>query len=408
MKKFRFAALAAVALVGAGVASPALAGTTIILNGVESIGNAGARKGYQIAAKYWESVLTNDATVAFNVGFASLAPDVLAQASSNRTDVRTKVIYDAMMASGNSALDATAMASLTAEIEAAGGNGVNMRLSSVDLGTGFTFFDDYSEGDFSNNEYTYANTSVLKALGLIGGTGVDAAITFSSDYAFDFNPANGVSGESIDFIGVAIHEMGHGLGFVSDVDFYDFLTCPSGPACGAVDDMFLQNYGGLNSTLDLFRYNGLGELDWSVGANTFFSIDGGLTQYNGSSRFSTGAFNGDLNQASHWKAPVAIGPNGLGYTCSKANRIGVMNPYLCDGQDADITNEDIAAFDAMGWNVSFDVLANPTYSRSTGSIYSQFIGMVPEPSTWAMMILGFGVAGAAMRRKTKAQARLAI
>lgn len=40
-------------------------------------------------------------------------------------------------------------------------------------------------------------------------------------------------------------------------------------------------------------------------------------------------------------------------------------------------------------------------------IHTGFIAAVPEPSTWALLILGFGVAGAAMRRK-KAEARLAF
>lgn len=33
---------------------------------------------------------------------------------------------------------------------------------------------------------------------------------------------------------------------------------------------------------------------------------------------------------------------------------------------------------------------------------------VPEPATWAMMVLGFGVAGAAMRRRVRTTARVAI
>ncbi len=40
-------------------------------------------------------------------------------------------------------------------------------------------------------------------------------------------------------------------------------------------------------------------------------------------------------------------------------------------------------------------------------IHAAWIASVPEPSTWALLILGFGVAGAAMRRK-KAEARYAF
>lgn len=41
-------------------------------------------------------------------------------------------------------------------------------------------------------------------------------------------------------------------------------------------------------------------------------------------------------------------------------------------------------------------------------VHENFIAGVPEPSTWAMLILGFGVAGGAMRRKGKVQARYAF
>ena len=33
---------------------------------------------------------------------------------------------------------------------------------------------------------------------------------------------------------------------------------------------------------------------------------------------------------------------------------------------------------------------------------------VPEPATWAMMLIGFGAAGFGMRRRTRAQLRAAV
>lgn len=41
-------------------------------------------------------------------------------------------------------------------------------------------------------------------------------------------------------------------------------------------------------------------------------------------------------------------------------------------------------------------------------IHAQWIASVPEPSTWALLMLGFGMAGAAMRRKTRVRARYAL
>lgn len=401
MLKFRSAALAASALAAVSVATPASA-TTIVLNGLENIQSYNARLGYQIAAAYWENMLTNNATVVFDVAFRELAPTTLGSTGSERLDVSTSLVYSAMAATGNSALDATALASLGAEIAAGGGTGVNMLLSRLD-DPSQTYFDT-SHGFGSNNDTTYANTSVLKAIGLLNDMETDASISFNSLINFDFDPSDGISAGATDFIGVAIHEMGHGLGFVSGVDLYDVYSCPNGPGCGIFTDEEFQEIGGLNSTLDFFRYNSSGQLDWSVGSDSFFSIDGGLTQYNGNSGFSSGSYHGDGWQASHWEAPRVNPGVDDRFTCNKTNRIGIMNPYLCSGQTGDLTNEDIAAFDAMGWNTRVDALANPGYYQSSGDIYSQFFAAaIPEPSTWALFILGFGFIGGAMRRRTGAQ-----
>lgn len=41
----------------------------------------------------------------------------------------------------------------------------------------------------------------------------------------------------------------------------------------------------------------------------------------------------------------------------------------------------------------------PTFSVAPSANYRVFITPVPEPATWAMMLSGFGLAGAAMRRR---------
>jgi hypothetical protein len=76
-----------------------------------------------------------------------------------------------------------------------------------------------------------------------------------------------------------------------------------------------------------------------------------------------------------------------------------MDPTFCYGQTGEVTGLDLAAYDAMGWNLSKDALAYG--SVSTAAIYSQFAPSVPEPSTWSMMIFGFGFAGGAMRRRAR-------
>ena len=39
---------------------------------------------------------------------------------------------------------------------------------------------------------------------------------------------------------------------------------------------------------------------------------------------------------------------------------------------------------------------------------SRAVGAVPEPATWGMMLIGFGLIGGAMRRRTKVQRRVSF
>ncbi len=121
------------------------------------------------------------------------------------------------------------------------------------------------------------------------------------------------------------------------------------------------------------------KLNRSPDTPSCFPTDSGLTARGA---FSRGAFHGDGWQASHWKANL---------TCSAF--IGIMNPYLCDGQGGVVTAADIAVFDAIGWNFAAGVADNPDYSFSTTAF-------IPGPATWSMLITGFGLVGGALRRRS--------
>jgi hypothetical protein len=51
-----------------------------------------------------------------------------------------------------------------------------------------------------------------------GGGSVDAKISFNSAYNFDYDNSDGIASQSFDFEAAAIHEIGHVLGFESEVD----------------------------------------------------------------------------------------------------------------------------------------------------------------------------------------------
>jgi len=371
-----------------------------------------SEQGFQYAAKYWEHVLTNNVTINLGVGYSALGAGIIGSTSSSKYSTPTQDVIALIDAERSSALDQTVVLpalSSTTYADPLFGNiqGISMiRNGTVSGNNGINVnTTQYDTSITRNNARIIGTEANLKALGydFTGVAGNDANITFSSAFSFDFDPTDGISAGQMDFIGVAIHEIGHALGFTSGVDTYDYYAGPNGPgkATGNAVDWNTQTVG---NVLDLFRYSddpnnvapGTGPaLDWSVKTASYFSIDGGASQFNGRSLFSTGAYNGDGRQASHFKDT----PSGSG-GCHGVNQIGIMDPTFCYGEMGVISATDLAAFDAIGWNINIDVLQQPHYTITTRQFVRASSG-VPEPGSWAMMLLGFGGIGYAARRRQK-------
>lgn len=371
------------ALLIAGASAPTLAGPIINLIDIGGVAGSQAEQGFKIAAKYWESVLTNNATLNFKVGFAPLGPGVLGGTSSSlATYIPIGAYQSALAATATSTLDAQAVANLSV---LSGTGSLSVKVPE--------YFNPATQSGVAASGTRIApdNTAISNTMALssanvkalIGGneTAIDGTIQFSSTFGFDFNPTDGIAAGQYDFIGVAVHEMGHALGFLSVADDFNYSVGVDFP----VDD-FWWGYG-----LDMFRYSAPGVLDWSFGTNSYFSIDGGVTAYQ-NGFFSTGEVFGDGWQASHWKAPVAPP------YCS--NLSGIMNPYTCGGMTDSVTGLDLALFDTIGWNTNIDLTNNPQYTRSTAQMYSDFA--VPEPTSWALLIAGFGMMAGVARRRSRA------
>ena len=177
---------------------------------------------------------------------------------------------------------------------------------------------------------------------------IDATITFNSAVNFDFDRSNGITPGSIDFVGVAAHEIGHALGFVSGVDTVDTFT-GTGPGAGADFNGFKPGIGELDafalfSTVDLFRRSEAAfaadpdALDFSTGTGgVFFSIDADLTDGN-DIPMETGSFNGTGQQASHFLDGFPS--------------LGILDPTASAGELLVISENDILVIDVIGFDLA--------------------------------------------------------
>tara|TARA_R110002167_G_scaffold45066_6_gene135443 strand:- start:1074 stop:2252 length:1179 start_codon:yes stop_codon:yes gene_type:complete len=388
-------------LLAAAVASTMVAGysqaAVINLIDVGGVTGSAAEKGFQAAADYWGKMFTNDATINLNVKFDALGAGIIGSTGSSRLDFSVQGWQNAVNATkSTSVIDQTAVlptlgaASVVTNNQGDSYNRAGI-LDGLTNGVDGSGNNDTTSIVSLDGKYSattlYQNSSVLKAIGYDSAlTGfVDGSMTFSSTFAFDFDPTDGITAGTFDFLGVAIHEMGHALGFVSGVDFLDVYGGPDGPGFGALG--YDLNDTSIFSALDMFRYSAPGVIDLTVGADSYFSIDGGVTALMGG-YMSTGRYNGDGNQASHWKEEPFCGVG-----------LGIMDPTFCYGQMGEITGLDLAAFDAMGWNLKVDALNYG--SETSAQIYAR---LVPAPTTWALMLgaLG-GLVGLSRRRNVKAK-----
>ena len=294
--------------------------------------------GFTAAANLWSSILTDDIIVNININFTDLAAGVLGSAGSTTQGLSLSNVRTALQGDAKSLFDQTAVANLPTD--------ATLSLYTSNQNTLAPMIDNNGT---TNNITLDVNTATAKAIGLRAANSItsDANISFNTDFTWDFDRSNGISG--FDFIGIAAHEIGHALGFRSGADLVDHFS--SGGAGGALD---LNNFRTV-TTLDLFRHSAGNEsngTDVDIRADMdvkYFSIDGGATSI---TTFSTGRWHGDGRQASHWKDSLGI---------------GLMDPTAGSGEFNDITDFDVMAFDVIGWDVAMDYGDAPDTGIGTGT-----------------------------------------
>ena len=281
-----------------------------------------ARAAFDQAAANWQALLKDPVTVKIDVDVASLPENVLGSTSTVQLIGGYNIVRNLVAANAgetNNAREAALLPNLptAAQFSAWVPNG---------FGLG---------GDAVLSQANYL---------ALGGTRIvqnDGSITFSSNFSWDYDPSDGIDAGKFDFVGVAMHEMGHALGFISEVDRVDWVMSQ-----GATANLWPR-------PLDLFRF----DTD-DLGAGFDFTDTPRMLAPEGSHSFyygdasvlmSTGVYNGDGRQASHWK-------DNLG--------LGIMDPTGAPGELLAVTDNDLIALDLIGWDV------------------------VPEPATLALLALG--------------------
>jgi hypothetical protein len=309
---------------------------------------ANMQAGFLQAQAIWSSYLLDPINVNLTLDYQLLDVGTLASTASPDIQFSYADVRNALQADRTSATDYTAVANLPT------GSNFQLLTNSRDGGK---YLIDYPTTISSE---LYFNRANAKALGLLAGNDpeLDGFVKFNSRYATSWQYTHTATPGKNDFIGVAIHEIGHALGFTSGVDNVDLVTGLGPFADADLNDDEPGIGTGDNAAnftvLDLFRHSaqsnliGPQVLDLAAGGTPFFQINGSTALGN----FSTAEYNGDGRQASHWKSNVAA----------------VMRPSHSAGTVQDVVPLDLLAFDAMGYDLF----------------------LVPEPST--LMLAGIACA----------------
>ena len=312
-----------------------------------STGNSKADSVFRKASETWANEFSDNMSLFLNYGFASMEQEVVSIAHGGKEAIRYSDFWQALGDDVTSQDDESMFGSMPT------GTSFSVYINRTNESIGSSFERPYVDDDGGrNNSFVELTSANSKALNLKDPHAaiVDGFVIFNSDYQWDYDPTDGIEDEHMDFFGIALHEIGHTLGFDSGVDVLD----ANGEGQFEDDDLPYV------TALDFLRFSNESELagadiDWTADQRSkYFSIDGGLTPAaSGGSHWSTGEFFGNGEQNSHWL-------DGAG--------LGVMDPTTEFGLVNSISGHDLLAFDVIGYN------------RNS-------FNAVPEPGSFAVLIL---------------------
>ena len=298
---------------------------TIVLNDVSATPMTTEQfTAFREAADTWENAYVDPITININIAFDNLANNILGSTQTARTTHSYATVRSAML---TDTLSYYYGLSSTFEQDAIN----NLPTSSLPV----TIF----SGGRNDTSITLG-TANAKALGL-GTTrdpiygdsvppGIDMNITFNTDFAedFDYDQSDGIESSQTDFVAVALHEIGHGLGFFSATDVQD--DNPTFTIRANTSDIWrFEETGGSHDLTGEPRYITQGDAEYYDSHLNNETLSHGASTFDPLCNTSSGRC-----QASHWSDDQG----------------NLMDPTLAPGVLQTIKSPDNHALDYIGYN----------------------------------------------------------
>jgi len=293
------------------------------------------RIGFEMAAAIWSSFLTDDVTVKLRIGATSGLDneDAVGGAIPILHNQNYGVFNAYYEQDASSDTDRQAIGSLQK------GNTVDLLVDNevIDGNSDIVLTSAQAKALGMSEAISLDNETVWNR-NLVDTDALDGYIVVNNsfDWSYDFTRNGNAHEESLDFLSMALHEIGHNLGFVSGLDgLIDITKLHSG-------NMRVSDF----TALDLFRHtahtatieNADGSISSAtIGGEAYFSLDGGKTKLASFSTGKDGSKSDTDFQASHWKR------------LQKA--MGIMDPTLAYKERLSISMLDLQAMDSLGWDI---------------------------------------------------------
>jgi len=263
---------------------------------------------FEMAGKIWSSYLTDDVTINIAVDFQKdFAGNTIAGAIARTNDYWFSNYVGALKHDA----DLTNTDQAVVSTQTVNGSSFQARYDAIISNKTVSSQQNGSKLSINSANAKSVGSAVKglddKASDVLDGYIVMRDLTgTNTSWSYNFNRTNTVDAKSVDFIGVAVHEIGHILGFQSSIDR---------PWVGASNlnsseyKLALKERVNQASPLDLFRYSNKSKvgsetnIDLSVGGSQYFGLGTNGTTFVGNLDNGTDKSRGGNGfQASHWES----------------------------------------------------------------------------------------------------------